>query len=455
MRGQSMRQKAAKIYVSILRWGISAILIIAPFYVALSIWAASHLHHLDLFKSWKEIALLVLVAIILGFLITHGRVATKLFRQPIVMIMAIYALLIIAIGGYDLLSQTVSDQAVIYGWLVDLRIVGIFLVALITFYISQERAFAWKKILLIPATAVILFGFLQATVLPADVLNHFGYSTSSTKPFETVDNQPNIVRIQSTLRGPNPFGAYLLIVCVFILAELLKGIKGKYKYFLWVLLLISLFDMYNTYSRSAEIGLFLAFVVLLFTYKRQVLLRYKWGLLSGIIIACLAVGTAAAKHNYLAQNIVFHSSNRSTSSLSSNSERLKAVETASKDVVHHPLGGGVGSAGPASRRNNKGSAKIAENYYLQLGQEIGIAGMALFIVFNVMLAAALWARRADHMSATLLACFVGLSFANLLYHAWADDTLAYIWWGLAGIALAPAILTDEHKRHGKKQKTAQ
>ena len=25
----------------------------------------------------------------------------------------------------------------------------------------------------------------------------------------------------------------------------------------------------------------------------------------------------------------------------------------------------------------------------------------------------------------------------MLSHAWTDDTLAYVWWGLAGIAMAP------------------
>jgi len=36
----------------------------------------------------------------------------------------------------------------------------------------------------------------------------------------------------------------------------------------------------------------------------------------------------------------------------------------------------------------------------------------------------------------LLASLIGLIFVNLVSHAWADDTLAYVWWGLAGIALS-------------------
>jgi hypothetical protein len=51
----------------------------------------------------------------------------------------------------------------------------------------------------------------------------------------------------------------------------------------------------------------------------------------------------------------------------------------------------------------------------------------------------------------LLASLAGITFVNLLSHAWTDDTLAYLWWGLAGIALAP-IITSRQKLYGKKHK---
>jgi hypothetical protein len=37
----------------------------------------------------------------------------------------------------------------------------------------------------------------------------------------------------------------------------------------------------------------------------------------------------------------------------------------------------------------------------------------------------------------LLASLIGISVASFLAYTWADDTLAFIWWGLAGIAMAP------------------
>jgi hypothetical protein len=40
------------------------------------------------------------------------------------------------------------------------------------------------------------------------------------------------------------------------------------------------------------------------------------------------------------------------------------------------------------------------------------------------------------LALVLFASFIGISFVNLLSHAWTDDTIAYIWWGLAGAAMA-------------------
>jgi len=452
-----MKQKASPLYIQALRHGIAAILVVVPFYTVLSIWAASRLKHLDFFKSWKEMMLVAMAAIVAGFLITHGKYAAKVFKNNLVLLMVAYMVLVIIMGIYGLSTNRVSDSAAIYGWLIDLRVFGIFLVSLLTFHLSQQfnlKPFPWRKIILVPAICVIIFGFLQVVALPHDFLNHFGYSLSTTAPYETVDNQPGLIRIQSTLRGPNPLGAYLVIVITVLVSEFMRSKDRRYKAFLALLGLLGLFDLYNTYSRSAEIGLVLALGALVFVHNRALIHKFRWHLTIAGAALVLLLGVAAAKHNYLVQNVIFHSSNKSTSAVSSNSQRADAMQTALKDIIHHPLGSGVGSAGAASRRNTKGPVKIAENYYLQIGQELGILGLILFLSINVVIAVKLWRQRHDELTAVLLASLVGLAFANLLYHAWSDDALAYIWWSLAGLALAPAILTTEHKRHGKKQKTA-
>jgi hypothetical protein len=170
--------------------------------------------------------------------------------------------------------------------------------------------------------------------------------------------------------------------------------------------------------------------------------------LAGLLV--LAVGLGLLLRNNLGfENAILHTDNSSTAKVSSNQGHVTAFKAASKDIIHHPLGSGVGSAGPQSVYNNH-PGRIAENYFLQIGQEAGILGMALFITIGAALAWVLYARHGEPLALALLASLIGLSFVNLLSHAWSDDTLAYIFWGLAAIALAP-ILTDSHKQKNAKK----
>ena len=50
---------------------------------------------------------------------------------------------------------------------------------------------------------------------------------------------------------------------------------------------------------------------------------------------------------------------------------------------------------------------------------------------------------------SLFGSLIGLTFINLLSHAWTDDTLAYVWWGLAGIAMAPLPEIKDVLKNGK------
>jgi len=89
--------------------------------------------------------------------------------------------------------------------------------------------------------------------------------------------------------------------------------------------------------------------------------------------------------------------------------------------------GGVGTAGPASVYNPK-RIRIAEDYYIQIGQETGIVGLGLFLAINICVGYRLWERRSDALALGLFASFLGLVIVNLFSHAWADPTLAYLWW---------------------------
>jgi len=452
---QQIIQKYSFWYVKALRAGIAAIMVIAPFYAPLSVWAASRLQHADFFKIWKEFALTVLGVILATFLLTHHKFVRQVIRTRLAVAILAYILLILVTGAYDLVTNRVGDEAVIYGLIVDLRPIAIFSVAFLTFAIGVRRqilGFPWRRIVLIPAIAVVFFGLLQSTVLPNDILTHVGYGPNTIEPYQTIDNQPDLVRIQSTLRGANPLGAYLIIIITMTIVAL---VADKRRRLWWGLFTAgALAVMVGSYSRSAEVGLILSMLTLTFMYRGRHMRQHLVVIVTFIAITAGVGALMLARNNYFVENVVLHSSESSRSSQSSNSERLAAIGRGANEVIKNPLGTGVGSAGPASLRNTNGPGRIAENYYLQIGQELGVAGMLLFISINIMIGRELWRRRSEQLAKILLASLIGLTFVNLVSHAWTDDALAYIWWGLAGIASAPAILTARRKQNGKTHQTS-
>jgi O-antigen ligase len=280
---------------------------------------------------------------------------------------------------------------------------------------------------------VVVVGLLQYLVLPYDFLKHFGYSAGTIYPYETINHNVNYIRVMSTLRGANPLGAYLVVLLSVLAAMYLRSKKKP----VWQILLGvgAGLTLVLSFSRSAWIGAVLSgFVLVWLLSKTQ---RARQLMLAAVIVCGLvAVGILLAfRHNTTFQNTFFHTSDHSTIATSSNQGHESALKSGVRDMLHEPLGRGPGTAGPASVYNDH-PGRIAENYFIQIAQETGWIGLGLFVAVNVLIGKTLWHRRDDPLALGLLAALIGVSFVNLLSHAWVDETLAYLWWGLAGIALA-------------------
>ncbi len=156
--------------------------------------------------------------------------------------------LIILLGFVAWLKGEVTPKAWAYGLLVDLRFPAWFLAVLLTAQRSPWLRRMWPKLVLIPAIVVTMFAVLQFTVLPHDFLSHFGYGTATIAPIETINHNDHYIRVQSTLRGANPLGAYLVLV---ISALGVLYMRGRRKQACVVLGLIALAALYASGSRSA------------------------------------------------------------------------------------------------------------------------------------------------------------------------------------------------------------
>ena len=68
---------------------------------------------------------------------------------------------------------------------------------------------------------------------------------------------------------------------------------------------------------------------------------------------------------------------------------------------------------------------------------VGWLGVAVFLAIVTLVGIELYEKVSESpLALAALASCIGIAFINLLSHAWADNTLAYVWWGLAAIALA-------------------
>ena len=427
----SERQPTIWIY-RVLPIGVALILILIPFHAILTVWLSQFVGHYTLLRLWKEI---LLVSLSLGaayILVRDDALRRRLIGSWLVRLIALYISAELLWGVIAHLRHQVSSVALGYAWVSDLRYFIFFVVVWVIAAAAPRLYYAWPKLVFWPAAIVVLFGLVQYFFLPYDFLRHLGYSASTIFPYEDINHNMHYIRAMATLRGANPLGAYLALI-----VSLLLVLRRQWRKWWYIPLLVaSLTVLVLSFSRAAWLGLaasaaFLLWLQVHSRYGRRLVFATGIG---GIIIA-FGLGVLL-RYDATFQNIVFHTETHSAIKTTSDQGHASALIGGLHDVVREPLGRGPGTAGPASVYNTGHPGRIAENYFIQIAQETGWLGLALFLGINSLTAWALWQRRSDHLALGLLAAFLAVSIANCFSHAWADDTLAYIWWGLAGTVIA-------------------
>jgi hypothetical protein len=436
-----MKASALKYFiVSLLASLVSIIIILMPFHALLTVWSSSLLGHYTLLRLWKEMLLFVCIIGCLYLLLADIKVRSHALTRRLIWVIGGYGLWLGVRALLALLSHSVTHKAVAYGLLIDLRFLAFFLVAWTVAVRTVQLPAQWQRLLLWPAYGVVGFALLQALVLPHDFLRHFGYNAATTiSPLETINNNKQYVRVAATLRGANPLGAYLLLPISLLMVYVVTPAKRNRSH--WLVLAASLAALFFTFSRSAWLGAVLSIAVVLYVRFRRSFTKKLLPVV--LVLVALLIGSAIGlRHNTRFENVFLHTQDHSASAKSSNQGHVGALKDGVRDLWHQPFGRGPGTAGPASVYNN-GRARLAENYFIQVGQEAGWLALGLFIVINLGVGYLLWLRRAEPLALSLFAGLIGLTFVNLLSHAWADDTLAYVWWGLAGIAMAQPALASK------------
>ncbi|MFZ1360757.1 MAG: hypothetical protein WAS27_01870 [Candidatus Saccharimonadales bacterium] len=395
--------------------------------------------HGALIKSWKEL-LMGVGALLIVIYITRTHHWRDLWRDWVIRLTAAYALLHLLLLGWMSQGAVVAGA----GLLIDLRYILFFVMMYTTArYIADARRSIVTTAL---AGAIIVAGFatLQVTVLPDDILTHIGYSQQTISPYLTVDQNPDYVRINSTLRGPNPLGAYASMCLVLATAYVLRrreALTRMQAVIGCVVIAGSMVAVWASYSRSAvAVAAVMAFTVASLTSTKYIK-RYWW---VGVAIACL-VGIGAMilmQDRVFVSNVVLHENPNGGSAHTSNDGHIDSLHDGTARMMRQPLGGGIGSTGSASLYGDR--PLIIENQYLFIAHEVGWVGLALFMILFGTVIWRLWQRRADWLALGLCVSGIGMAVIGLLLPVWVDDTVALAWWGIAGLAIG-----QPRRVHGK------
>lgn len=424
------------IFVGLLLVVFGGIVLHAPLSVGFgTLWPDASL----LIKSWKEI--LMGIALLLAFIAVARRQAWARFNVPLMWLIGAFAalnLLLIPVfyGGFE---QTVA------GLFINLRYLLFFVLVYAALVLYPQLYTLFIKVFIAGACIVVGFAVLQLTVLPHDVLKYIGYDKTTIMPFLTVDENMDYIRINSTLRGPNPLGAYAVIVIAALLALWLKASTKFSKTQVWMIGLLgagSLVVLWASYSRSAALALIVAVaVIVLVTFGKRIS-KTIWVIFAVAGLTLLGSIVALRDTQFVSQ-VILHEDPHEGNDTNSNDGHAESLLDGTQRILTQPLGGGIGSTGSASLLGNQ--PLIIENQYLFVAHETGWLGLVLFVIIYFLVLKLLWRKRHHWFALGVFASGLGMAIIGLLLPVWVDDTVALIWWGLAAIALTRQT-GDRHER---------
>lgn len=434
-----------KLFIGILLVIFGGIVLHAPISVGFGVlWPDYDL----LIKSWKEILLGVGLALGVSVLAKYNQWQI-LFNKVFYFIAAFAAINLLLIPLYF-----TGFDATIAALFINLRYLLFFVLVYIALRLYPQYYRVFLYTFLAGAALVIGFAILQVTVLPHDVLKYIGYSTATIAPYLTVDQNYDFLRINSTLRGPNPLGAYAVITLAVAFALWLKTTKKLTRREMWLTLglgLGSCIALWASYSRSAAIAAVVAVGIIALVMFGKKITKGLWITLVAAALV-LSASVVVFRDSYFVSNVILHEDPSEGNNVNSNDGHVDSLIDGFTRMVNQPLGAGIGSTGSASLLTDK--PLIIENQYFFVAHETGWLGLAVFLAINWLVLAGLWERRKHWLGLAVFASGVGIAIIGLLLPVWVDDTVSIIWWGLAAIALAilPATATAVKPAQSKKVK---
>ena len=398
---------------------------------------------LDAVAAWKE----VLLAFALGVGLWQTR-RLPLGTWPDRLALA-YALVVVL---YALIPQAwlggdASARGVLLGLRHDLLpVAGYALGRLLALAAHDARPL--RLVVLATAAGVAMIGIVEVYTVPLQWWRDSGapgwfdeqlgleYEGLSGLPENFVYNQGDerpLRRLVSTFLSPLATSYALVVGLLYLASRRRLGAWG------WAAAAVLLAALLLTHSRSSILALAGGLVVLALAQRR----RFP-AVAAAAVLAVGAGGLALYEHyapeeRFTAEELEFQRTggaedpgaggdpfSAGESSIDSHWTSLRdGVET----VLRHPWGYGLGNAGVTASRTDT-EVLAGESTYTELGVEVGVVGLLLFVAWNLALLRELWTRSAWLAAALAAALALGLQTDVIGVH-W----LAVVLWGLCGAAI--------------------
>ena len=286
------------------------------------------------------------------------------------------------VKSVDLLLASYTAFVFVYVFVANSLIAGLYgfrgTVEPFAFYfIARRLSIRSKRLakiincLLIVAVLVSVFGFVQAYVLGYSFLLKYAIDPITNRlansNFAYMGGQ-FIIRASSTFSSPNQFGMYIAILILVgfgILSEhSVTGLKVT------SVALVLIVGLLTTFSRSSWLAFGTGFL-LMFGLRRKI---KKQIVVVVFVLALLALPVV------MRLNIFERVAETVSLADPSAAGRLPSIMSGIEFVQQNPLGVGLGTSGPRSVRFDKVLDQHAENFYVLMAMEIGVAGLLLYLV---------------------------------------------------------------------------
>lgn len=391
-------------------WVFGGLVVLLPFHdqmLRIATWQLSlPSARITALSLWKEgVIALLLVLLVIQHLTGRRRIRAKLYHFDLWLL----ALLVLS-AAYIVVAGSLSIG--VFGFRNYFEPLAIFFLARLLPY-SRHELKALLVVLALVAAGVAAYGIFQAQLIDFETMIRMGYVDEYGNlpfAFKTAlrDGQPR-PRAISTVTGPNQLAIYLdlfFLLATYALVYLIPrrgpkpGVAGSPLPGASIAL-VALAALYGiclllTFSRGGLLALGVsllawgAIIVVDRGIKRTWLeLRQNRLALVGLLGALVLAGAGLVVSGF-ARRILRGLTGQDPAALG----HLTSMDAAVDFISGHPLGTGLGMAGPrALRFVSEAQIQHTESTYLQFGMETGLLGMLLLLLLLLSLIATMWRLR--------------------------------------------------------------